>query len=109
MDRYVNKNSIVNHGLDMIAEIKNIDRNKKKISNLDNKLNEFKSIINSKLINFSPLKKNKNNTFVDDMLRSLWFDFITKNINSDKEEKLYTMLNYQDNTEKTVRFQIHDN
>ena len=59
MDRYVNKNSIVNHGLDMIAEIKNIDRNKKKISNLDNKLNEFKSIINSKLINFSPLKKIK--------------------------------------------------
>ena len=104
MDKYVNKNSDLNNGLDMLGEFNYINRNKKKKDNFDEKLVEFKKLVISRLDNFNPLIKNKNNNFIDNILKSMWIEHITKNITKEKEINLYHMLNFDTDKEKTVRF-----
>ncbi len=104
MDRYVNKNTDLNNGLDMIGEFNYLNRNKKKRDNFDEKLVEFKKFVLSRVDNFNPLNRNKNNNFVDTMLKSIWIEYVTKNLTPEKEVNLYHMLNFQIDKEKTVRF-----
>ena len=104
MDKYVNKNSDFNHGLDLIAKLDYVNRNKIKKNDLDHKLIEFKKLITMKLDNFTPTIKNKNNSFIDSLLKTMWIDYLTRNITNEKEVNLYHMLNFEYDKEKSVRF-----
>ena len=97
MDKFISKNINSNKGLDLLANQK--FRTNSIISNnlsYKTRIKDFKEILISKIDRFDP--KNNTNDYINNSLKLLWLEFITKNLNNDKLDQIYNTLSMENNT-----------
>ena len=97
MDKFVSKNINSNKGLDLLANQK--FRTNSIISNnlsYKTRIKDFKEILISKIDRFDP--KNNTNDYINNSLKLLLLEFITKNLNNDKLDQIYNTLSMENNT-----------
>lgn len=96
MDKYIDKNSRTNMGLDLLANTKKLKRyNKNNCDNditisYDTKLRDFKDILINRIERFDPLKNPRDN--FDNNIKLQWLDYITNNLTTEKQAEVYNML-----------------
>ena len=96
MDKFISKNINSNKGLDLLANQK--FRTNSIISNnlsYKTRIKDFKEILISKIDRFDP--KNNTNDYINNSLKLLWLEFITKNLNNDKLDEIYNTLSMENN------------
>lgn len=97
MDKFISKNVNSNKGLDLLANQK-FRTNVISSNNLsyNTRIKDFKEILINKIDRFDP--KNNTNDYINNNLKLLWLEFITKNLNNDKLDEIYNTLSMENNT-----------
>ena len=94
MDKFISKNVNSNKGLDLLAnqKFRTNTINSNSLS-YNTRIKDFKEILISKIDRFDP--KSKSNDYINNNLKLLWLEFITKNLNNEKLDEIYNTLSME--------------
>ena len=97
MDKFISKNVNSNKGLDLLAN-KKFRTNTVNSNSLsyNTRIKDFKEILISKIDRFDP--KSKTNDYINNNIKLLWLEFITKNLNDEKLDEIYNTLSMEKDT-----------